>query len=237
MYWRPVTINTLVKFLRSIKETPSNEEELSEKLGISKSRLKEILHVAHKMELIKIHDKKIFLSPNGEIFLKAYNESKGDILHKLFMKIDEYRIVYSLYSSGTTRVKDLCKLTNFNAVIVDTILRIIRDIIVLSHGAMEGIYDSKLYDKFKKILLNEYKKLVITRHSRYIPIVLLKRNILSKLNLGEKLFIVFLERFIKENKHNIILAPAPLSRSSSNIAIKLFERNYVYIYIRGNELW
>jgi len=198
--------------------------------GKAYSGSSEAIHTLLKMELATYNGESYSITEDGKIFLEAYSEKRGDILHKYLLRLPEYERVANAYFGGFTTIKSIAEETGLNALVVDISLRLLNEVLYLSPAKQREIY-SLFMDK----IIETYRKISRNMRSKYVPIVEVRKCIIKELNLSSKVFEELLAKFVDENRENVILAPAPLFDKNSSRAVSVRGRKYVYIFIKSGK--
>ena len=170
-------------------------------------RLRELLRESIELGLVLDENGKYTITEKGYRFLKAMEMKDAVTIHELFMEsLESYKKVYELISRGVTRSSDIIKLTGYNAVVIDVVMRLIREVEALSPGSLQG---SDLYTKFEEVLLNKYRELSRKRWSRYVPIAELIKEVRNELNIPTKVVNSLLEEFTKRMGSRVVLTGSP----------------------------
>lgn len=170
-------------------------------------RLRELLRESIELGLVLDENGKYTITERGYRFLKAMEMKDAVTIHELFMEsLESYKKVYELISRGVTRSSDIIKLTSYNAVVIDVVMRLIREVEALSPGSLQG---SDLYSKFEEVLLSKYRELSKKRWSRYVPIAELIKEVRNELNIPTKVVNSLLEEFTKRMGSRVVLTGSP----------------------------
>ena len=170
-------------------------------------RLRELLRESIELGLVLDENGKYTITEKGYRFLKAMEMKDAVTIHELFMEsLESYKKVYELISRGVTRSSDIIKLTGYNAVVIDVVMRLIREVEALSPGSLQG---SDLYSKFEEVLLSKYRELSRKRWSRYVPIAELIKEVRNELNIPTKVVNSLLEEFTKRMGSRVVLTGSP----------------------------
>lgn len=213
---RPVTLNVLARFLKN----PSVVDD----------RSIEVASTLVKMGLLVRDEDGFKLTNDGLNFLRSVEERRGDVLHNFLLRLPEYKKVVETYFRGVTTIKGIVEETGLNTVIVDTSLRLLNEVLMLSNSKQ-----SIAYDMFAKKLKKLYKELTRKMRSKYVPLAELRREICSELGLSFRVFEELLNKFVVKNRGNVILAPAPVFSKDSSKLVTVNGRKYAYIYVRDPE--
>ena len=233
---RPVLIRQLVETLRRIESNGGsvNLDIASQYIGLSRQRLREVLQVLHEIQLINICENNICITEEGRTFLEAYDKRNADVLHKLLMRLRPYVLVYAHYINGVRKPQELKSLTGLNMVIVDTILRMIKEVesLRVNGGKAETSYelsDAHL-SKFTREIYSTYLELSREQKNRYVTLSELRSRICRKLGLTVTEFDSLFKRFLEINRGRVTLVPAPLYAKSFD-TIEIHGKKYAYIMI------
>lgn len=207
---RPFTLKTLGEVLNLVR------------LGgeATDRRLREVLKVARDIGLVVGSGNRFELTDRGRTFLEALEREDAFTIHNLlYESLEPYRRIYDLYRQNVS-VADLMRASGYNAVVVDVVLRLIREL-----ESLGGVRE-EFFDKFVAAILERYKELRRRRWSRYVPIVDLLNEV--KVELGVPMRVVYrmFEDFVAKWRDKIILTGSPSGKS-----IELFGKKYVYVMI------
>lgn len=210
---RPFTLKSLYEFLRYISGGGSVDED---------RRLRELWKAALNLGFIREDGS---ITERGFKFISAYEKGDGGIIHKLFMEsLEPYRVIYGLVSRGVRQPSELMTLSGFNAVVVDVVLRLIREVEALGmslHGELWGLFEKVLFDK--------YKELVKRRWSKYVTILDLLEEVKRELRFPRRVVEEMFREFVKRRKGDVVLTGSP----TSNVAgFEIGGRRYVYIMLK-----
>lgn len=170
-------------------------------------RLRELLRESIELGLVLDENGKYTITEKGYRFLKAMEMKDAVTIHELFMEsLESYKKVYELISRGVSRSSDIIKLTGYNAVVIDVVMRLIREVEALSPGSLQG---SDLYSKFEEVLLSKYRELSRKRWSRYVPIAELIKEVRNELNIPTKVVNSLLEEFTRRMGSRVVLTGSP----------------------------
>ncbi len=210
---RPFILKSLYEFLRYIGGGGSVDED---------RRLKELWKVALNLGFIREDGT---ITERGFKFISAYEKGDGGTIHKLFMEsLEPYRVIYGLVSRGVRQPSELMTLSGFNAVVVDVVLRLIREVEALGmslHGELWGLFEKTLFDK--------YKELVKRRWSKYVAILDLLEEVKRELRFPRRVVEEMFREFVKRRKGDVVLTGSP----AGNVAgFEIGGRRYVYIMLK-----
>jgi len=213
---RPFTLNTLYGFVNTIRSgiAPVND-----------ARFRELLRVAVDLGFI---DGNYTITGRGLEFLRAFENGDSESLHKLLMDgLEPYRRIYELLTKGVTKPGELVRLTGYNAVVVDLVLRLISEIESLSR---DSIINESLYEVFEKALLEKYRGLSRRRWSKYVQIRQLLDEVRGELYIPNRLVGKLLEEFVRRWRDRVVLTGAP-GAGLGNDSVEVFGKKYVYMMI------
>ena len=210
---RPFTLKSLYEFLRYVGEGGS--------VGVDR-RLRELWRVALNLGFIREDDG---ITERGLRFVSAYEKGDGGAIHELFMEaLEPYRVVYGLVSKGVMQPSELVTLSGFNAVVVDVVLRLTREVEALG-TSMRG----ELWGLFEKVLFDKYRELARRRWSKYVTILDLLEEVKRELRFPRRVVEEMFREFVRRRKGDIVLTGSP----AGNVAgFEIGGRRYVYIMLK-----
>ena len=210
---RPFTLRSLYEFLRFIREGGSVGED---------RRLKELWKVALSLGFIREDGR---LTERGAQFLSAYEEGDGATIHALFINsLEPYRILYELMSRGVVDSRKLIAKSGLNAVSIDVVLRLIKEVERLGATAR-----GELWDLFEKTLVDKYKELARRRWSRYVAIADLLEEVKRELRFPRRVVEEMFREFVRRRGGDVTLTGSP---AGDVAGFEIGGRRYVYVMFR-----
>ena len=169
-------------------------------------RLRELLRESIELGFVNEVDGSYVITERGLRFMRAMEAGDAVAIHELLMEgLESYRRVYELVSRGVTKPSDLIRLTGYNAVVIDVVMRLIREVEALNPGSLGG----DLYARFEEVLLGKYRELSRRRWSRYVPIAELIREVRNELNIPSRVVNSLLEEFVRRMGSKVVLTGSP----------------------------
>jgi hypothetical protein len=210
---RPFTLKSLYEFLRYIGGGGSVGED---------KRLRELWRAALNLGFIREDGS---VTERGLRFVSAYERGDGGSIHELFMEaLEPYRVVYGLISRGVTQPSELVALSGFNAVVVDVVLRLTREVERLGMP-MRG----ELWGMFEKVLFDKYRELARRRWSKYVTILDLLEEVKRELRFPRRVVEEMFREFVARRKGDIVLTGSPAGEVAG---FEIGGRRYVYIMLK-----
>ncbi len=210
---RPFTLKSLYEFLRYIGGGGSVGED---------RRLRELWKVALNLGFIREDGN---ITERGLRFVSAYEKGDGGAIHELFMEaLEPYRVVYGLVSKGVMQPSELVTLSGFNAVVVDVVLRLIREVEALG-TSMRG----ELWGLFEKVLFDKYRELARRRWSKYVTILDLLEEVKRELRFPRRVVEEMFREFVRRRKSDVVLTGSPVGDVAG---FEIGGRRYVYIMLK-----
>ena len=210
---RPFTLKSLYEFLRYIGGGGSVGED---------RRLRELWRVALNLGFIREDGS---ITERGFRFVSAYEKGDGGAIHELFMEeLEPYRVVYGLVSKGVMQPSELVTLSGFNAVVVDVVLRLIREVEALG-TSMRG----EVWGLFEKVLFDKYRELTRRRWSKYVTILDLLEEVKRELRFPRRVVEEMFREFVRRRKGDVVLTGSP---AGDVAGFEIGGRRYVYIMLK-----
>lgn len=210
---RPFTLKSLYEFLRYISGGGSVGED---------RRLRELWRVALNLGFIREDGS---ITERGFRFVSAYEKGDGGAIHELFMEaLEPYRVVYGLVSKGVMQPSELVTLSGFNAVVVDVVLRLIREVEALG-TSMRG----EVWGLFEKVLFDKYRELTRRRWSKYVTILDLLEEVKRELRFPRRVVEEMFREFVRRRKGDVVLTGSP---AGDVAGFEIGGRRYVYIMLK-----
>ena len=195
---RPFTLRSIYEFLNLINSGGT--------VG-SDRRLKELLRESMELGFVAESGGTYAITERGLKFMKAMESGDATTVHELLMEsLESYRKVYELMSKGVTNSSELIKITGYNAVVIDVVTRLVREIEALSSNPQ--VKDS-LYVRFEEVLLNKYKELSKRKWSRYVLITDLIKEVKKELSVPDRVLYSLLEEFVRRMGNRAVLTGSP----------------------------
>ncbi|ADN49597.1 hypothetical protein [Vulcanisaeta distributa] len=215
---RPFTLRGIYEFLNLLRSGGS--------IGGDR-RLREFLRASLDLGFVSEVNGTYVITERGSRFMSAMEVGDATTIHALLMdSLESYRRVYELVSRGVTKPSELIRLTGYNAVVIDIVMRLIREVEALSPGSP---LSKDLYARFEEVLLSKYRELSRRRWSRYVPITELVREVRNELNIPNRVVNAFLEEFIRRMGSKVVLTGAPGKGGRGSMEIN--GRRFTYIMI------
>jgi hypothetical protein len=203
----------LYEFLRYIGEGGSVGED---------RRLRELWKVALNLGFIREDGS---ITERGLRFVSAYEKGNGGAIHELFMEaLEPYRVVYGLVSKGVMQPSELVTLSGFNAVVVDVVLRLTREVEALG-TSMRG----ELWGLFEKVLFDKYRELARRRWSKYVIILDLLEEVKRELRFPRRVVEEMFREFVRRRKGDVVLTGSP---AGDVAGFEIGGRRYVYVMLK-----
>jgi len=224
---RPVLLKHIVRVLKFLDENGGRAklEDVASTFGFSMGRVREILRTLKEFDLVDYGDGAATLLERGRMLLKSYEECDADMVLKLLLVHPAISQVYSNYVNGIRRPNELRNATGLNMVVVDTALRILREIESLKQACAKPSQQSlttpristssekessEKLSSFTKMLIEAYNSLTKTFRNRYVPIREVYRLVSQRMNLTISEFNELLQAFERLCHEYVTLTPAPL---------------------------
>ncbi|MFZ8858398.1 MAG: hypothetical protein ACO2O1_09220 [Candidatus Caldarchaeales archaeon] len=185
-------------------------------------RLRELWRVALNLGFIREDGS---ITERGFRFVSAYEKGDGGAIHELFMEaLEPYRVVYGLVSKGVMQPSELVTLSGFNAVVVDVVLRLIREVEALG-TSMRG----EVWGLFEKVLFDKYRELTRRRWSKYVTILDLLEEVKRELRFPRRVVEEMFREFVRRRKGDVVLTGSP---AGDVAGFEIGGRRYVYIMLK-----
>ncbi len=210
---RPFTLKGLYEFLRYIQEGGLVGED---------KRLRELWKVALDLGFIHEDGK---LAERGVRFLSAYERGDGATIHALFMEsLEPYRVVYGLMSKGVVDSRELISRSGLNAVVLDVVLRLIKEVERLGIDAR-----GEVWEVFEKTVLDKYRELARRRWSKYVAIVDLLEEVRRDLRFPRRVVYDMFREYVARRRNDVVLTGSP---AGDVAGFEIGGRRYVYVMFR-----
>ena len=194
---RPFTLRGIYEFINLLRSGGSVDND---------RRLRELLRESIELGFVNEVNGSYIITERGLRFMRAMEAGDAVAIHELLMEsLENYRRVYELVSRGITKPSDLIRLTGYNAVVIDVVMRLIREVEALSPGSL----GSSLYARFEEVLLSRYRELSRRRWSKYVPITELIREVRNELNIPNRVVNSLLEEFVRKMGSKVVLTGSP----------------------------
>jgi predicted transcriptional regulator len=185
-------------------------EELAEVLRISPSHCKETIRFLLSLQLITLNNDVANLTDKGLVFLESFNEGDVDFLNKVLSRNNVYKAVYECYQKGFQKASEIAKCADVSLVSSDIALRLIKEIesLKLHKGSNINFATLDLH-VFEDILTKAYMRLMNAKRSKYVLLLDIMQEVISKLKINEQQFAIMLSELIKKKRGYILLVSAP----------------------------
>jgi len=224
---RPVLLKHIVRVLKFLDENGGRAklEDIASVFGFSMRRVREILKTLKEFDLVDYSDDIVILLEGGRMLLKSYEGCDADAVLKLLLVHPAISQVYSNYVNGIKRPNELRNATGLNIVVIDTALRMLREIESLKQSCAKPSQQSLSTPKiptssekdlpeklssFTQMLIEAYSSLTRTFRNRYVPIREVYRLVSQRMNLTVSEFSELLQVFAHLCHEYVTLTPAPL---------------------------
>jgi predicted transcriptional regulator len=208
---RPVSLSKIVKILSTLSASNGMSlKELAEVLRISPSHCREAIRFLLSLQLITLNNDVVYLTDEGLVFLKSFNEGDVDFLNKVLSRNSVYKAVYECYRKGFQKASEIAKCAGVSLVSSDIALRLIREIESLKLHKGSNINSATLdLHVFEDVLVKAYMRLMNAKRSRYVLLSDIMREVMSKLKINEQQFAIMLSELVKKKRGYILLVSAP----------------------------
>ncbi len=209
---RPFTLNALRETLNALLLDS----------GLSDRRTRELIKVAEELGLVDVREGRYTVSELGMRFLNAVEKGDGVFLHSLFYeRFEPYRRIYDLVNMGVVKPLDLVNRSGFNSVVVDVVLRLIKEIESIGASSSEN-----MYLVFERELLKRYREMVKKKFSKYILISELLESVRSEMKIPYRVVVRLFEQFVERRRGRVLLTKAPIGKP-----VEVLGKPYTYVLI------
>jgi hypothetical protein len=242
---RPITLRRVIEVC-SLANTDKGIDVLSvsQKLGVSGSRAKEIVLEVERMGLLTLLDQRYVTSPNTADFLEYFENEKWGKIHEYFLKNYQfYRDFFCILESHVNDPKGLTfddikkESANRQLSLNQTAIEVLSDWCDRLGTIQRHLYTRRLYstlakvepEAFKNVLVKYYQEQSRVQGQRavFVEIPMIREDMCERLKLARETFDEMLRSVYLENIGRVELSGAPIVTlaKKSPLSEKKIKRN------------